>query len=184
VSGLLLAAARESAPVTNWPERLALTALTVGFAVGVALLMRRGWRRRTARQADVPQPPDGPLAGAELTAPADGTYVTTTAAGDWLDRITVHDLGVRSTATLRVTDQGVHLAREGARDLLVPAGALIGARLEPGMAGKFVGPTGLVVVRWHLGDREADTGFRAREVSRQPELIDAINNVINREVSA
>jgi hypothetical protein len=179
---------RTSAAVTQWPERLLLTAATLAVVVLLGLLMRRGWRRRAARQSDVPALSGQPLGGTDRVPPAEGVYVSSTTAGDWLDRITAQGLGARSEAVLRVTGAGVAFERTGAPDVVIPASDLQGARIEPGMAGKFVGPSGLVVVRWQHGERALDTGFRAREIGRQAELVDAINALAddpaNREVSA
>jgi hypothetical protein len=150
-----------SAPTTHLGERLAWTALLLAAVAATYLLMWRGWRRRAARQADVPPLPAPPTdRGRDLVPPVPGVYVSSTSAGDWLDRIAVRDLGVRSRATAHVTPAGVSFDRTGAADVFVPAAWLRGVRRERGMAGKFVQEGGLVVVTWELGDRLLDTGFR------------------------
>ncbi|MGN6441715.1 MAG: PH-like domain-containing protein, partial [Arthrobacter sp.] len=53
----------------------------------VFVLLGVGWRNRLKRQSDVGQLPPVPDAPGEPTAAADGQYVATTTAGDWLDRI-------------------------------------------------------------------------------------------------
>lgn len=131
--------------------------------------MYLGWRARERRQADVDELPAPPrFVGTELLRETDATYVSTTSEGDWLDRIVARGLGVRSAATVRASRSGVLVARQGAPMLWIPAHDLEGVRLERGMAGKYVGSEGLVVITWRLGDRRVDTGLRLRhEVNRQ-----------------
>jgi hypothetical protein len=83
--------------------------------------MYRGWRNRQSRQADLaplPAVPEGKSRGVE------GVYVATTTAGDWMDRIAVHELGVRSTADLAVSEAGLIFHRQGAADVFIPADPL------------------------------------------------------------
>ncbi|WP_309079806.1 hypothetical protein [Zhihengliuella sp.] len=148
---------------------LALAA-TLGVAAVLVLLIVRGWRGRLKRQSDVAEPRPAPRGLGEPLASADGQYVSTTTAGDWLDRIAVHTLGYKANATLTVHPEGVLYARSGARDVFVPARDAIGVRRESGMAGKFVERDGLIVLEWRLGGRPVDTGFRAR----RPEAVAAV----------
>lgn len=180
----VVAAGDHSAPVTHLGMRLVWTAVVLLAIVAIYLLMWRGWQSRGRRQSDVPPPPRVPtdLVDATEEAGADGlpglrhgpveaVYVSTTTAGDWLDRIVVHGLGVRSNAEVSVTDSGVLIEREGAPALWIPAGQLRGAHTATGMAGKFVGANGLVVLEWQLGPRLVDTGLRCeRQADREPLL--------------
>ncbi|MGH8869282.1 MAG: hypothetical protein ACRDYU_14985 [Actinomycetes bacterium] len=170
----VLARAPASQPVTAWPARLALTGLVLLAVAVVFLLMWRGWQHRAARQGDVPALPGVPGdLGPILAGPDEGVYVCTTRAGDWLDRVVRHGLGVRSRAVLTVAAEGVLLARTGAPDLFVPGDRLLGARTDRGMAGKVVTGDGLLVLTWEHGGVRLDTGFRAREVARHGDLVDA-----------
>jgi hypothetical protein len=155
--------ALEQQPTTRLGERLLATLLMLAVIAGLLLLMRRGWRRRAARQGHLPPPPPAPPAepGEALLDPVAGFYVSTTTAGDWLDRVVAHGLGVRSRAIVHVTTAGVRVGRTGADDLWVPADALRGVRRERGMAGKYVEEGGLVVLTWALGEHLLDTGLRA-----------------------
>jgi hypothetical protein len=160
-------------------------AVAVGLLVLLVLLvwggMLAGWRRRAARQTRdlvlpaLPATPAEP--GAALTGDADGVYVATTTAGDWLDRVTAHGLGTRSAATMAVTVAGVSWLRQGAPDVFAAAASLRGARREPGMAGKFVPPAGLVVVTWRLGDADLDTGFRPGSAGDADRLVAAVERL-------
>ncbi|WP_426566869.1 hypothetical protein ACPPVT_10170 [Angustibacter sp. McL0619] len=123
-----------------------------------------GWRGRTRRQQGLAAPQVLPAALADRAA-AEGieaTYVSTTAARDWLDRITVHGLGVRSEARVLATDDGVAVLRVGAPDLLVPAADLRDVRRESVRAGKAVTGQGLLVWDWDLGDALVSTAVAPR----------------------
>jgi hypothetical protein len=165
---------RESAPVTHLGERLFWTAVCALLLAAVIASMWRGWRRRVARQSDVPPLPAVPQGLQSPLAVAEVIYVGTTTAGDWLDRIAARGLGVRSRAALEVHTGGVLLDRDGAPALWIPAGRLRGARLDRGMAGKFTEQGGLVVLTWEHGARVLDTGIRALERDRHAALVTAI----------
>lgn len=171
----LLAAGQHSAPVTQLLSRIVLTVLLLVVFAGLCLLMRRGYRRRAGRQADLPVPASAPPTPADPEAGVEGVYASTTTHGDWLDRIAVHGLGVRSNAWCAVSDEGVFFARVAAPDLFIPAADLLGAELAPGIAGKVTGGTGLVLVVWRLGERTLDTGFHPRAKADRERLADAIN---------
>lgn len=155
--------------------------------LGAALLlgMARGWRRLSRGSSPVPPPPavpDEAALGAPRTAALDATYVSTTRAGDWLDRVGAHGLGVRSAATVRVHDAGVVLRRRGAPDVFVPRAALRAVGTSGGMAGKVVGGEGLVVLTWvpdaGADPRGLDTGLRLRHAHEADELRAATQDLI------
>jgi hypothetical protein len=166
-------------PVTNLGGRLVWTGVMLVLLAGIYLLMWRGWRRRAARQADVPPLPAAPdMLGTDLVPPVPGVYVSSTTAGDWLDRIVVRDLGVRSRAVVHVTRAGVSFDRTGAADVFVPSAWVRGVRREKGMAGKFVSEGGLVVLTWELGDRLLDTAFRSDRQADGDALVEAIAGLV------
>jgi hypothetical protein len=149
--------------VSEWQAGLLfLVVVPVVFA-----LMYLGWRGRARRQSHVPEPasepPEGTGLGDPVAAPVEGTYISTVTAGDWLDRVVVHGLGVRSPATLRAGTGGLWFERIGAPDVFVPSADLLAVRVETGIAGKYTIGEGVLVVRWRNGDVELDTGFRPRE---------------------
>jgi hypothetical protein len=161
-------------------------AVSTIILVAVVLLvywgMRAGWQARTRRSAKVLAAlPVAPAElGAERLAPVDVVYVSTTRAGDWLDRVTTQGLGVRSPATVAVFDAGVQISRQGAPDLFVPAASVTGAGSAPGMAGKVVGGEGLVVLTWQADaadPRGLDTGLRPKHAADHARLIDALTTL-------
>jgi hypothetical protein len=154
-------------------------ALAVAGALVVIALayfgMWRGWRNRQSRQDLAPLPP----VPAVDQPGVEGVYVATTTAGDWLDRIAVHELGVRSVAELAVVDTGLVFRRRGAADVFIPAEALAEVRTDRGIAGKVTaGSSGLVVVTWRHDGRDLDTGFRPRRKADTATLTDSISTLI------
>ena len=141
--------------------------------------MRVGWRARTRRSAELiaelPAPPDD--LGTHRLGPVEAVYVSTTRAGDWLDRVTAQGLGVRSPAQVDVFDAGVRISRTGAPDLFVPSVALRAAATGPGIAGKVVGGDGLVLLTWQANaddPRGLDTGLRPHHAADRERLVDAL----------
>ena len=145
--------------------------------------MRAGWNHRRARTADVGVLPSAPAdLGAAHGEPIEAVYVSTTRAGDWLDRVVAQDLGVRSGATVSVHDAGVLVARTGTTDVFIPTNALRAAGTAPGMAGKYVGKEGLVVLTWApdpTDERGLDTGLRTKHTADGPLLVDAVNALMS-----
>jgi hypothetical protein len=175
----VLADERKSATVTDWGGRIGWL---VGLALFVALvywLMREGWKWRGTLQSDLPELPSAP----EETGPAklelSGRYHGSTTAGQWLDRIVAHGLGTRSRVQLTLTDAGLEVERPGATDFFVPAGALRGARLDKGIAGKVLTEGGLLVVTWAHGDKKIDSGFRSDHAAEHTEWVETLNHMIN-----
>jgi hypothetical protein len=162
-------------------RQVAAVALLVLLVLVVWLAMLAGWRRRAARQISTldlpPLPPTPPEPGAPLTADVDGVYVSTTTAGNWLDRLTAHGLGSRSAATMAVTGAGVSWLRQGAPDVFAAADALVRARRADGIAGTVMPPGGIVVVTWRLGSTELDTGFRPGSAADAERLVAAVQRL-------
>ncbi|MFC0623919.1 PH-like domain-containing protein [Kribbella deserti] len=141
--------------------------------------MLKGWRHRQQRQADLATLPAVPTALAEAPEGVEGVYIATTTAGDWMDRIAVHELGVRSVADLAVTEAGLLFRRRGAADVFIPADQVTGVRTDRGIAGKVTAESsGLVVVTWLHDGRELDTGFRPRRKADTATLTSSISTLI------
>ncbi|MEV7202824.1 PH-like domain-containing protein [Streptomyces griseoluteus] len=174
-----LADEKKSAAVTDWAARLGWL---VGLALFVALvywLMREGWKWRGTLQSDLPALPEVPdHPGAEKLSMS-GRYHGSTTAGQWLDRIVAHGLGSRSRAELTLTDAGLAVERPGATDFFIPAGALRGARLDKGIAGKVLTEGGLLVVTWEHGGKLIDSGFRSDHAAEHTTWVDTLNKMTN-----
>jgi len=155
-------------------ESLGWVALTLGIIALLVGLMALGWRNRLRRQSDVPEPAEPPADPGPVLYEAEGQYVATTTAGDWLDRIAVHGLGLRGNAVASVHPGGVLITRTGARTVFIPRDDLASVQLAGGMTGKFVEKEGLVILTWRLGAQAVDTGFRTRHAAHKAQLLAAV----------
>ncbi|MFF2673284.1 hypothetical protein ACFVTT_31540 [Streptomyces niveus] len=178
-----LAAEQKSADVTDWAARIGWVVGLLLFIAFVYWLMRQGWKWRGSLQSDLPELPQAPQAPGEATLRLSGRYHGSTTAGQWLDRIVAHGLGVRSRVELTLTDAGVDVVRPGATDFFVPAGQLRAARLDKGIAGKVLAEGGLLILTWQHGDRLLDSGFRSDRAAEHSAWVDAIN-LMNQSATA
>ncbi|MEU8032489.1 hypothetical protein [Streptomyces sp. NPDC049099] len=176
---ILLAEAKRSAEVTDWPGRIGWLVGLLLFIALVYWLMREGWKWRGTLQGDLPKPPSAPDETGPVRLSMSGRYHGSTTAGQWLDRIVAHGLGTRSRAELTLTDQGLEVERPGASDFFIPTAALRGARLDKGIAGKVLTEGGLLVVTWALGDKLIDSGFRSDHAAEHTEWADTLNHMTN-----
>ncbi|SHN33966.1 PH-like domain-containing protein [Actinacidiphila paucisporea] len=175
---------KHSAKVTDWTDR-------IGWIVGLVLviglvywLMRQGWQWRRTLQGGLPALPQAPQAAGEALLTMDGRYHGSTTAGQWLDRIVAHGLGVRSRAALTLTAEGLDVDRTGAPGFFVPTAALRGARLDKGIAGKVLTEGGLLVVTWEHGGILIDSGFRSDRAAEHPAWVEQINRLSGDSVVA
>jgi hypothetical protein len=159
-------------------DRTVPAIITLSLVIVVFGLMWWGWRNRLKRQASVAPLPPVPAELGEVLFSTGGQYVVTTAAGDWLDRIAVHGLGIRTKSVLDIHPEGVLLRRNGAADLFIAKDALSEVTTAAGMAGKFVEKDGLVVMTWLLGDTAVDTGFRTTEAVAKRPLVTALQALL------
>ncbi|MEE3088755.1 MAG: hypothetical protein VX327_03610 [Actinomycetota bacterium] len=161
----------EQATVSDWPARLALVALVAGLIALALWGMRRGWQGRVARHGSMAEPSafDAPASSGVL-----GLYLGTSISGDWLDRVAVHELGVRSRASFHLVDGGVGIRRDGSRSFLIPASAVRGVRTDRGVAGTVRGKDSVIVVTWMLADDVLDTGIRADDGADHAALLDGL----------
>ena len=159
------------------PVAVALVVLGVLLVWG---LMYVGWQARARRQSDLPAPPPPPpgLADRAERDGVEATYVSTTTAADWLDRVVAHGLGSRSTARVLVDGAGVLVARAGASDVFTPAAELAAVRRETVRAGKAVPGSGLLVWDWSLGDTLVSTAVHVRHDADRDALEAAISTLL------
>ncbi|WP_230854901.1 PH-like domain-containing protein [Arthrobacter terrae] len=157
-------------------DRLFPTLLAVVLVLVIFALLWLGWRHRLQRQAGIAPLPVVPQQLSAALTSAEGQYVVTTTEGDWLDRLAVHGLGIRSNAVLAVHPEGILISRSGAPDVFIPRDSYSGARTESGMAGKFVERDGLIVLSWRLGGHPVDTGFRTRNAAAKTPLLTTLTD--------
>ena len=168
---------KHSAKVTDWTDRIGWIAGLALFVALVYWLMRQGWQWRRTLQGGLPELPQAPEDTGEPLLAAEGRYHGSTTAGQWLDRIVAHGLGVRSKARLTLTEQGLDVERTGAPGFFVPAAALRGARLDQAIAGKVLPEGGLLVVTWEHGGTLIDSGFRSEHAADHPAWVRRINDL-------
>jgi hypothetical protein len=170
----ILAQAPHSAPVNHVGD---LIGWVIGILLVIALvywLMRQGWQWRKTVQSGLPEPAAVPGRTTEPILELEGRYAGTTTAGNWLDRIVAHRLGERSLVELTLSAEGLQVVRPASQSFFIPVGALRGARLDKGIAGKVFPEGGLLVVTWELGGTELDSGFRADHPSEHDNWVTAI----------
>jgi len=161
----------EQASVSDWPARLALVGLVAGLIALALWGMRRGWQGRVARHSSMAEPS---AFDAPATSGVPGLYLGTSVSGDWLDRVAVHELGVRSRASFHLVDGGLGIRRDGSRSFLIPASAVRGVRTDRGVAGTVRGKDSVIVVTWILADDVLDTGIRADDGADHAALLDGL----------
>lgn len=160
-------------------EEMAALLIAVVLVPLLWALLWLGWRGRARRQGGLaPLPPVPDEVPEDVLEDVEAVYVTSTLAGQPLERVVARGLGVRSNAAVRVSRSGVLVARQGAPDVWIPAGALLGVRRERGMVGKVVEREGLVVIRWQLGDTDLDTGLRVRRSEDRDRLVAAVTTLL------
>ncbi|MFF8954894.1 hypothetical protein [Streptomyces sp. NPDC014894] len=174
-----LAAEKKSAEVTDWAARIGWVVGLLLFIALVYWLMRQGWKWRGSLQSGLPELPAVPETPGEARLTLTGRYHGSTTAGQWLDRIVAHGLGVRSRVELTLTDAGLTVLRPGATDFLIPSAALREARLDKGIAGKVLAEGGLLIITWEHGDTLLDSGFRSDAAAGHNEWVTTLNHLIN-----
>ncbi|WP_016905505.1 hypothetical protein [Streptomyces xiaopingdaonensis] len=173
-----LAAEQKSQEVTDWAARIGWVVGLVLFVALLYWLMRQGWKWRGTLQGDLPELPSTPAERGEVLRTASGRYHGSTTAGQWLDRIVAHGLGVRSRAELTLTAEGLDVRRPGAQDFFIPLAQLRDARLDKGIAGKVLAEGGLLVVVWQHGERLLDSGFRADRAAEHPAWVAELHTLL------
>jgi len=136
------------------------TLIVIGVVVLLLLLMVTGWYARKRRQAyiGVPQQPPADLASGHPSF--SGKYVSTTLAGDQLNRVAVHSLGFRGNCTIEVHEAGIAVFRAGERDLWILLADVRGIRRASMTIDRVVESNGLQVIEWTLDGTAVDSFFR------------------------
>ena len=140
-------------------ERALLTLLIVLVVAASFGLMFLGWRRAAARAAHIAEPAT-PFTADVVAGPWEGRFLGTTYAGRWLDRVHAHSLGVRSMASVSVTQPGITVERPGARSFGIPWSDVLAVRADSGIAGRAYETGGIIVVTFRLGDERIECGVR------------------------
>lgn len=162
-------------PPTRLGDHVVGGLVTLALIVGLWLAMRRGWQRRGARQQQLAVPtPLHAVEGGPIAGPLQVSYLGTTFAGQWLERVVAHGLGSRSSAELEVCSAGLRVERPGARSFSVLAADLRDVRTDRAHAGRLGADGAVVVVGWQLGDTAVESGFRADEPAQAAQIVAAL----------
>lgn len=155
-------------------DRTLLIVVPIVLIVALPALMYLGWRARRRRQQHVAAPAAVPADLGAALGTFDGKYVATTASGNPLDRIAVHGLGFRSSASLTVTDTGLLVQRPGSDDVWIPRADVLDRRSATWTIDRVVEPGGLDLVEWKLGDATVDSYFRMIDPDAFEKAIDQL----------
>ena len=140
-------------------ERTLLTLSVIATILFVFALMRRGWIRASAAEASIAQPAAQSSAPV-VAGPWSGKYLGMTYAGQWLQRIHVHGLGVQSQAIVTIRTDAINVEREGAPSFAVPLSLVRGVRADSGIAGRAYETGGIIVISYLLGAIDVEFGIR------------------------
>ncbi len=135
--------------------------IMLAVALVVLALMVWGWRRRTARDADVQVPLGEPIGGSVFSAV--GFYVATTRHDAPLDRVATKPLAFRSRADITVTQAGLGIAMPGEPPVFIPAARILGSGRATWTIDRVVERDGLVLVAWSDGSQTLDTYLRLQD---------------------
>lgn len=171
-----------TATYLNW---LWLSLAIIAVLCGLIWL---GWRNRKRRQHSIEAPAEVPaqLIDAEPEITAEGMVIGTVRGEDYLDRVAVHELGLRTVGRVEVhwaeaaADQpapphGIVIFRSGARNWFIPAQQLQYVGADRGVVGKFVEKDGAIIIGWTLGETEVATAFRPRHAAEGRALLQAMS---------
>lgn len=158
-------------------DRLLPTLIIVAFVAGIFALMWWGWRARVRRQSGYASPKPVPeIVGEEIVAPL-ALYLSTTPAGQPMERLALPVLAFRAQAVLQVTESGVVLQLTGSKRLYIPASDILGIGTATITIDRVVEKDGLVRLSWQLGDDPVDSYFRLADENDRLGLFDAVRRL-------
>lgn len=160
-------------------DRSVLMAMVVLLMVVLLGLMFWGWTGRRKRQAHLVAPVAAPTDRGAVIATLSGKYVATTTSGNRLDRVAVHGLGFRGTATLTVSAAGVLVNLPG-DEVWIPREHLVSTHRATWTIDRVVEPDGLEVIEWMLGEQSVESAFRMPQAA---ELESAITQLLERSAA-
>jgi len=136
------------------------TFIVIGVVVLLLLLMITGWYARKRRQAHIGAPQQPPADLASGHPGFTGKYVSTTLAGEQLNRVAVHSLGFRGNCTIEAHPAGIAVFRSGERDLWIPLADVRGIVRASMTIDRVVERNGLQGIEWTLDGTAVDSFFR------------------------
>ncbi|MGV8875931.1 MAG: hypothetical protein ACOH1K_00315 [Rhodoglobus sp.] len=134
--------------------------IVISILVLLLGLMLAGWFARKRRQRHIAAPAQPPADLPSGHTSFSGKYVSTTLAGDQLNRVAVHSLGFRGNCRLEAHPAGIAIFRTGERDLWIPVDAVRGIARATFTIDRVVENNGLQVIQWTLAGTDVDSYFR------------------------
>jgi len=162
-------------------DRILPGSIIIVGLVGLLLLMVLGWRARTRRQSALSTAavPSDDILG-ELRLAVTGLYVSTTTAGDPLDRVALPGLGFRGRAAVSVFDAGVLVSVTGEPEVFIANDRIRSVGTSTWTIDRVVEEGGLVRLDWTLESEaptraaEVESFFRIENPDQSSHLIEAI----------
>lgn len=157
-----------------------LTILTlIGVVALIFLGMWRAWRAKLSRSVTLlPDPPPLDL-GIKLVE-GDTLYVSTTLAGQPLERLAIAGLAYRAKARITVATNGVMIAPRGEHPVVVPATSISSIRAATWTIDRVVERDGLVAITWTTRDVAVETYLRIVDTNFCAQFTEAIRTLLFR----
>ena len=161
-------------------DLMALLALALVLFLGSLAFW--GWRSRKARQESLFESPNEALEyfGEEL-ARASGSYVATSFASDFLERVNAYGLGIRGVAEILVFTEGVLIVRRGERPLAIDKAQIIDVVNSQYVIDRAVEAEGIVSITWTQNTTELATHLRFVDEAARSAIIEALQKISNGE---
>lgn len=152
--------------------------IVIGLLVLLLLLMVAGWYSRKRRQAHIGAPAAPPTGLPDGQPRYTGKYVSTTLAGDRLNRVNVHGFGFRANCEIEAHPEGIIVIRAGSPELWIPRVELRAVSRASWTIDRVVEQNGLQVIEWTLDGTAVDSYFRMDD----PEACEqALESVVGNE---
>lgn len=157
------------------PQTLSVIILVLVLAAAF-LGLWLAWRSKRRRQAGLPSPvPVEIVHGAVRLVLDEVHYVSTTLAGQPLERLVGEPFAFRGRARLELREDGLVVTVRGTEPFAIPLAAIDGVEQATATIDRAVEPGGLTRIAWRLGAPEAvqqavDSFFRIVDRSGQLEL--------------
>ncbi|MBH0099070.1 hypothetical protein I6E68_07970 [Salinibacterium sp. NSLL150] len=148
--------------------------IVIGILVILLALMVAGWYSRKRRQAHIGLPVEPPADLADTDLRFSGKYVSTTVAGDQLNRVNVHGLGFRANCLLEVHPEGIVVSRAGSDDLWLARDTVRGISRATWTIDRVVENNGLQVIEWTLDGTAVDSYFRMDDPETCERALDTV----------
>jgi len=159
-------------------EKEIMAIISLLFFASFFVLALRGWRKRTALQANLfSEPLEALDYFGELLSKAKALYVATTLASNHLERIAAFGLGPRGNAQVLVFTEGVLIVRNGERPLAIDKAAIELVSTTGVTIDKTVEKGGLITIDWHQGPVSLSTHLRVVNSETRREIISAISSI-------